>query len=65
MSVRVVGFEKVLGIFRTIHEIANVSSLPSADCGDYTLENVMDLSSINSLSDLFNYECPTCFIRMR
>lgn len=40
MSVRAVRFAKVLGIFRTIHEIANVSSLPSADCADYTLEDV-------------------------
>lgn len=66
MSVRAVRFEKVLGIFRTIHEIANVSSLLSADCADYTPEDVMlDLCSISGLSDLFNYESPMCSIRMR
>jgi len=53
--------KKVPGIFRTIHEIANVSALPSVDSIDYTLENVMlDLSSISGLSDLFNYKSPTC-----
>lgn len=55
-----VRFEKVLGIFRTIHEIANVSALPSVDRADYTLEDVtLDLSSISVLSVLFNYENPT------
>lgn len=51
-----VRFAKVPGIFRTIHEIANVS-VHFRRRIDYTLEDVtLVLSSISGLSDLFNYE---------